>query len=221
MQMNGIRDSHSSEMHQVTKCMHDHTEKRQQGGGAKLSLGSSAVQTVQTEQEQQLSFFDWVRRLMQSGRRHLLGFWDGSGKAELESLKKDAEEKSVGERSPYAHNISDNSAINDGGILKGNPYFAAIEPEKPPARGIPILRKARLKVRAAAGRFAGYLPGHFFQSRKEGSFQAKKEGKQEDLRRRSKYREDRLEIDCVLTDDSYLLDSYDRKGGYSQLTTTK
>ena len=41
------------------------------------------------------------------------------------------------------------------------------------------------------------------------------------MRRRSKYRQDELEIDCVLTDESYLLDSYDRKGEYSQLTTSK
>ncbi len=52
-------------------------------------------------------------------------------------------------------------------------------------------------------------------------FQAKHGRPKEDLRKRSHYRGDDLDIDCVLTDDSYLLDSYDRKGSYSQLSTRK
>ncbi|MCM1100988.1 MAG: hypothetical protein NC398_06345 [Acetatifactor muris] len=41
----------------------------------------------------------------------------------------------------------------------------------------------------------------------------------EDLRKRSRYKGVDSEIDCILTDDSYLLDSYDRNGEYTQLTT--
>lgn len=71
---------------------------------------------------------------------------------------------------------------------------------------------------------ADHLPGRFlarFGFQKKGSFQSGKESAKENLRRKSRYREDTLEIECVLTDESYLLDSYDRNGEYTQLTTRK
>ena len=39
------------------------------------------------------------------------------------------------------------------------------------------------------------------------------------LRKRSQYKQDDQEIECILTDESYLTDSYNRKGEDSHLTT--
>ena len=79
----------------------------------------------------------------------------------------------------------------------------------------------RVKFKELTGHLAGHLPGNFSGTQTKGSFQAKQEHSKEDLRKHSKYRKDELEIDCILMDDSYLLDSYDRKGEYSKLSTKK
>jgi hypothetical protein len=71
-----------------------------------------------------------------------------------------------------------------------------------------------------ASQLADHLPGRFFGFQTRSSFQSGSRPKG-DLRRKSRYRKDEVEIDCILTDDSYLMDSYDRKGEYSKLTTKK
>ena len=174
---------------------------------------------LRVHQEQtQLSFMEWVQQLLQNGKQRLLGFWRGDGA----SIQSESGEKTIsGQVMSQVPDGSDTSVKKQQDTLHSNPYFAAIEPEKASNAGIPIFQKVKLKVREATGQLAKHLPNKFFSFQKQGSFHAKKEGRREDLRKRSKYREDQLEIDCVLTDESYLLDSYDRKGEYSQLTTRK
>lgn len=112
------------------------------------------------------------------------------------------------------------TAVTQGQNIQDNPYFAAAE--EIGGRQDTLWRKAKVRFKDVAGRLAGHLPGRFsgfFQTRN--SFQAKQEKPKQDLRKHSKYRKDEVEIDCVLTDDSYLLDSYDRKGEYSKLSTKK
>ena len=65
---------------------------------------------------------------------------------------------------------------------------------------------------------AGQLLGRFSN---RNSLQSKQEKPKEDRRKHSTYRQDDVEIDCILTDDSYLMDSYDRKGEYSKLSVKK
>ncbi|MCM1043954.1 MAG: hypothetical protein NC417_00445 [Candidatus Gastranaerophilales bacterium] len=99
-------------------------------------------------------------------------------------------------------------------VAAENPYFqpvADVESKRP---------SLVQKVRERAQKAAEFLAKRFSSSR-ENSFQTKRERPKEDLRKRSHYRGDKLEIDCVLTDDSYLLDSYDRNGQYSQLSAKK
>ena len=219
MQLGGIGNSHSASMHQVTQCMHDHESERQQGATKLVSPSEAPKQELRVHQEQtQLSFMDWVQQLLQNGKQWLLGFWRGNGV----SLQSGSGEKTMsGQVMSQVPAESDTSVKKQQDALHSNPYFAAIEPEKNTNAGIPIFQKVKLKVREATGQLAKHLPNKFFNFQKQSSFHAKKEGRREDLRKRSKYREDQLEIDCVLTDESYLLDSYDRKGAYSQLTTRK
>lgn len=104
--------------------------------------------------------------------------------------------------------------------IESNPYFT-------PAEDIgggqsAIWQKIKVKFKDLAGQLAGHLPGKFSGSlQAKNSFHARQEPPKQNLRKQSKFRRDNVEIDCFLTDDSYLLDSYDRKGEYSKLSTKK
>lgn len=114
------------------------------------------------------------------------------------------------------------SAVVQPHSLQSNPYFSAVQDVG--RQQETLWAKVRVRLKSATGRLAEHLPGKFFgkfSAQTKGSFQARQEKPKEDLRKKSKYRKDELEIDCVLTDESYLLDSYDRKGEYSKLTTEK
>lgn len=224
MQLNGIGMEHSSDMHSVTKCLHDHSDAERNGGAKMLSApGSTAQFSMRTSQEQQkeFSFAELAQRLLASGRERLLGFWRGN---DIPSVGETGEKTGTAQVMAQMEKENDTSVANaarHNAMINNNPYFAAVTPERPQSTGIPVLQKVKLKTKAVTGQLAKHLPGKFFNFQKQGSFHAKKEGSRENIRRRSKYRQDELEIDCVLTDESFLLDSYDRKGEYSQLTTRK
>lgn len=219
MQLGGIGDNHSADMHQVTACLHDHGKQMEGKLGMQNELRSAYRQTIQ-ENQAQLSLADILQKLLQSGRQRLIGFWNGR-EADVAGDKVGKSDKSQVMAPISDMNVTkETDAASREAVLHSNPYFAAVaEPPKP--IGVPLFQKLKLKCKNIAGELAQHLPGRFFHFQKKGSFQAKKEGSREDLRKRSKYRQDKVEIDCVLTDESYLLDSYDRKGEYSQLTTKK
>lgn len=222
MQLGGIGDNHSADMHQVTACLHDHG--KQMEGSLKMPANPDAAarQTLQANQEQQaqLSLADILQKLLQSGKQRLIGFWNGSDGAGVgdKSAKSDRSQVLAQAYDTNVTKGTDTAARET--LLQSNPYFATVE-EPPKPTAVPLFQKVKLKCKNVAGQLAQHLPGRFFNFQKKGSFQAKKEGSRENLRKRSKYRQDKVEIDCVLTDESYLLDSYDRKGEYSQLTTKK
>ena len=78
--------------------------------------------------------------------------------------------------------------------------------------------RERIRIRFASIRnsLAKYLKQEQKLQTKTGG--NKEPGKEkQDRSRHSIYRQEDLELECVITDDSYLLDSYDRKGDYSRL----
>lgn len=108
------------------------------------------------------------------------------------------------------------AAVPQPRTIQNNPYFSTIEDTNTQQQA--VWQKIRVRFQS----ITGFLTKKFTFSGRN-SFQAGQEQGQhkEDLRKHSRYHEDNLEIDCILTDDSYLLDSYDRKGEYSQLSTKK
>ena len=222
MQLGGIGDNHSADMHQVTSCLHDHGKQMEGKLGIQNELRSAYRQTIQENQEQQaqLSLTDILQKLLRSGRQRLLGFWNGTGSAVAGDNVGKSDKSQVMAPINDMHVTKQADTTAREAVLQSNPYFAAVA-ESPKPTGVTLFQKVKLKCKNVAGELAQHLPGRFFNFQKKGSFQAKKEGSREDLRKRSKYRQDKVEIDCVLTDESYLLDSYDRKGEYSQLTTKK
>ena len=105
--------------------------------------------------------------------------------------------------------------VEESHAVQRNPYFTTVSDDGGAHKN--LWQKMKVKMKDVAGRLSGRLPGRFAGFWAKGAFQTKQEQPREDLRKKSKYRQDKLEIDCVLTDDSYLQDSYNKKGEYSKL----
>lgn len=229
MQLGGIGDNHGVGMHHVTSCLHDHEHSLEGNLKMPTNPSSASQQAMQANQDQnaQLSLSDWIQKLFRSTGNRFLGFWRGN---DTPSTGQTGEKTGASQTMAQINNTSDTSVTNNANqtkqaqLLQQNPYFAAVDAEAPRPVQPSLGQRIKMKCKEVASQLADHLPGRFvgnFSFGKNGSFHARKEGTKENLSRRSKYREDTLEIDCVLTDESYLLDSYDRKGEYTQLTTKK
>ena len=242
MQFNGVGKGHDSQMHMhhVTDCVFDHAHyrKKEESAASGSGMESQALDMTQKEQEGELSLSAWLDRMFGKGKGFLRGFWNGSGSAVRGVTE--GREDIAGTGSLTGRQASDSQDISAPGAAEGlhsaqvsaasasvppprmienNPYFSAIEDTGRKQEN--LWQKVRVKVRDVSGRLAGHLPGNFFQTGNQDSFQSNRQKPKTDLRKHSRYHEDKLEIDCVLTDDSYLLDSYDRKGEYSRLSAKK
>lgn len=247
MQFNGIGSGHDSEMHHITKCMHDHDHYKKQVGAASAGAAGMEAQAMEMMQEQEgeLSLSAWLDKMLGNGKRFLHGIWNGggegtpgsdSGKADAAQVMAQVGDVSTTARSgvssagqdnqqPDMHSAAHVSQIAAASAtvplpktIQDNPYFSAIESAGGQET---LLQKMRVKFKDITGQLSGHLPGKFFSAQNRNSFQAKQERPKEDLRKHSRFHGDELEIDCILTDDSYLLDSYDRKGEYSKLSAKK
>lgn len=252
MRMSGIGSGHTSDVHQVTECMHDHAHVKKEGSMSAGASQGGEMQPRQTEgfQEGYLSLSAWMEKMVGNGRRLLRSIWGSSETAQpgeagertgtpqvLADIRDESMAEGIG-----ANVAGDGSRRQDEAMAAGQPRTgqiaaaatAVVQPETiqenpyfSPAENIggrrdTVWQKMRVRFRDMAGQLAGHLPGKFsgfFQTKN--SFQAKQEAPKKDLRKHSRFRKDEVEIDCVLTDDSYLLDSYDRKGEYSRLSTKK
>lgn len=246
MQLNGIGSNHDSEMHHVTNCMHEHTHYRKQEGASGVgaaSMEAQAMEMMQKEQEGELSLAAWLDKMLGNGKRFLHGLWNGSGTApgeeggkadvaqvplqtgEENGARSDISAAGADSRQPDTAHMhatqvaAASSAVSLPQSLQDNPYFSAVR--NAGGQEESLLQKVKVRFKDIAGQLTGHLPGNFFSARNRNSFQAKQEKPKEDLRKHSRFHGDELEIDCILTDDSYLLDSYDRKGEYSKLSAKK
>ena len=100
--------------------------------------------------------------------------------------------------------------------MPDNLYFTADSVRKQAAP-----QRIQTRIKAFSGRFMkrfGRWTGGFS---KNGALHDSRQNARDDLRKKSRYRGEEVEFECILTDDSYLLDSYDRNGVYSRLTTER
>lgn len=250
MQVNGIRNDHSSQ-HHVTNCIHSHGGDKKTGdaGMASAAQGnqSSSVNSEITR-EGHFSLSAWMKNTLNGGKKLLQNIWGSSAEETSSTLVNDKEIQALNQmtiqaaeestqalnRSPAQNMGQQTSESGTPGntvklhgpqiaaaasgvqtpqnILQQNPYFSAVEDTGRQQENL----WQKMKVRFQA--ITGYLTKQFSG---RNSFQAKQEQPKEDLRRHSRYRQDNLEVECVLMDDSYLLDSYDKKGEYSKLSAKK
>lgn len=248
MQFNGIEQEHNRGMHHVTNCMHDHSHYKLESelhSAAASAAKQQTVQSMEQKQEGELSLSAWLEKNLNRGKRILQGIWgssevpgageagDKTGEAQVLALYGEDDvpdrgntpgagtDSSVQGAAPALHTPQIAAAVTSASLqeMQNNPYFATLQEDGGQSKT--MLQKIRVKFKDITGQLAGHLPGKFFGTGKKGSFQAGKEKPKEDLRKHSRYHGDELEIDCILTDDSYLLDSYDRKGEYSRLSAKK
>lgn len=238
MQLNGIGNGHGTDAHRVTNCMHNHSHIDKVGSmqAAASDSGVSSMMAAESQSDAQFSLAAWLDRTLNGGRRLWGSIWgNGEGMGTAGPAER-ADNGSGAERVSAALPFAEDSREARQGLhtpqiaaaatgvlqpqdLHNNPYFSAVDRSED--RQGSLLRRVRVKLKNMTGQFAGQLPGRFLSAQTGDSFQARRDRPKEDLRKHSKFRRDELEIDCVLTDDSYLLDSYDRKGGYSRLSAKK
>jgi hypothetical protein len=223
MQVGNLGSEHDTHMHNVSNCVHESPVITEKTGGMQMLKTHNETDTVElsaaTEDIQDyMSGQSWLSRL--SGNiKKIWGFiWGESSAAEKmsEASEKDSADKSV--NAVYSVNTQNDASTaaqtekqHQAAAAAGNPYFQPIDNTVKPAG---ISQIIKLKIHEVSG----YLAKHFSFSGKN-DFDTGQNQQKDDLRKRSRYRDDNIEIDCTLTDDSYLLDSYDRKGSYSKLST--
>lgn len=246
MQFHGIGgEEHSSHTHQVTTCMHDHSHSKT-GGGAKAASAARAQsqQAAQVQGEGHLSLSAWLDRYLSGGKKLLRNIW---GSSEVSPAGETGTQS--GQEQVLAQ-IGDSRGTEGGGTaateqesrqadsaqaLHGAGIERAASAVEPPriqevygagsareedGQEENFWRKIRVRFKDIAGHLTGHLKGNAFQAGTKSSLPEKKVPVRE-VRKPTKTRKDAVEIDSYRVEESYLLDSYDRKGGYSKLSTKK
>lgn len=234
MQINGVGSGgvHNHNMHQVTDCRKEHNvSKKGSVGGAAASSQNLMQKNVNqyTQQSDGFSLSSWWKKLLAAGQKLYIGIWGEAPAAKsVDDTKQDGLQDA--EQVMAALGDEENGQTDVGAPLNtvgaemvagaamtkpdlhNNPYFSAIEDTGKQKQT--AWEKVRVRFYSLTGQLSGRFSGR-------NSFEARQQKPKEDLRKHSRYRQDDLEIDCILTDDSYLLDSYDRKGEYSKLSPKK
>lgn len=234
MQIGGLGSSHSASDHHVTNCIHDHREPQKDAGAMAMKTAASmeaANAKAELQQEGQFSLAAWLKNTLGNGRGVLLNFW-GDGQAASDGAEGSRTAVSGAEGSQAAVSQTMAQAGDTGAaaamsaqlavqqqVTQGNPYFSGTEGAERHKQ--PLWKKLRERFHNMSGQLNGRRLQKFFGFQTKNSFQTKREQSREDLRKNNRYRRDTVEINCVRTDDNYLMDSYDRKGEYTRLTTKK
>lgn len=229
MQIGGLGSSHNSSDHHVTNCIHDHHEVREKTGMTAMKTSAAmeaSAAKAELQQESLLSLSTWLRNMLGSGKGFLLNFWDGGqGSADSAAGEQTAVSSAEGSRAAASQ-----AAVQTGDpdtaaaavtvqqpALHNSSHLSAAEGTEPPRRT--FLQKISERLPHVSGRLNGRRSRKDFGFQTKNSFQARQERSREDLRKHSRYRKDTVEINCARTEESYLMDSYDRRGEYSRLTT--
>lgn len=226
MQIGGVGSGHDTYSHQVTECLHEHAGQTDTGSMANKMTDSHTAQTA-TEILQDTSnenMMSWVQKIGNSGKQLLQKIWGDSKEAgdtvisqnqgsgnQITGQETTVTGTSVGVKTTMNRAAMENAATHT--------YFRPVEAKD--AMPANPFQKVRYQVQKVARKLMDRLPGKFLGSHTGDFLQTKQQQTKEDLRKRSQYKQDDQEIECILTDESYLTDSYNRKGEYSHLTTDK
>ena len=239
MQFNGIGNEHVREMHHVTNCIHDHAHMRKEVGETGMAPGPVREAPAQASgQEGQFSLGEWMEKVWGNGKRLFRGIWgtqgtvpgeagDGTGAAQPPVCAGETGNGSAGTGEPRTDSVGLHpsqialaaTAVQYPDPSRNSPYYAAIQDTG--RQQETLWQKVRVKFKNIAGQLAGHLPGKFFRFQGKNSFQPRQGTPREEPRRAVRPRRDQVELGSFDMEESYLLDSYDRKGEYSRLSTKK
>lgn len=236
MQINSVGGAQDHASRQVAQRSHGTMPVHKEGmvSPAAADLSETAQKTVQESVKNTgFSLSALIKKALSGSRQLLANIWGESAesredagvlqsqdKTQTKTLISDSQvsdrqdgqnESAPGPECPISPNVQ---AAAASAVIQQKvdtaPYFAAVEDTG--AKERTMWEKVKVKFQSVAGQLTRQFSG-------ENTFQAKQEEHKEDLRRHSRYQGEDVQMECVLTDDSYLLDSYDKKGGYSRLTT--
>ena len=222
MQVGGVGSGHDTYSHQVTGCIHEHGENKDVGGaGTKLGSVQTAEEVLQ--ENSSVNFMSWVQNISSKGKQLLQKIWGESKEANdaITSQNGNGNHIAGQETLVTGNSVGVKTTMNRAAVETAatHTYFRPVEAKDTmPANPF---QKVRYQVQKVARKLMDRLPGRFLGSHTGDFLQTKQQQTKEDLRKRSQYKQDDQEIECILTDESYLTDSYNRKGEYSHLTTDK
>ena len=222
MQIGGVGSGHDTYSHQVTGCIHEHGENKDVGNaGAKLGSVQTAEEVLQ--ENSSVNFMSWVQNISSKGKQLLQKIWGESKEANDAITSQNGSGNHIAgqETLVTGNSVGVKTTMNRAAVETAatHTYFRPVEAKDTmPANPF---QKVRYQVQKVARKLMDRLPGRFMGSHTGDFLQTKQEQTKEDLRKRSQYKQDDQEIECILTDESYLTDSYNRKGEYSHLTTDK
>jgi len=211
---NQVMDSH---VHHVTDCIHEDRadHKKEVAAGLRDSVTLTNEQPAQTQESQQ-NMFQWMSRMLGQGISGIKNFFstgDG-GVVDTASQNADPQDMRIAQDSVMVQLMPDEKAIADSTAK----YFVPTKEEIPPNNWFANLKsRARIKFGEIRNSLAKYLKQDQSLHMGAGRNSTSQNKQKEDKSRLSVYKKDELEIDCIITDDSYLLDSYNKKGDYSKL----
>lgn len=242
---------HSAQAHHITKCMHDHSHYKMEADVSKAAASAAKAQNQQVAEQQgegQLSLSAWLDNQLGKGRGMLRRFWSGSetgaageagGRTGQEQVL--AQISDSKEASDTASQSVD-TAVTDGRQMEASQAVhvsraaqaaaPAAQPRTQEAADVAAAQeddgqkgnlwsRMRVRFKDITGQLAGHLRGNASKYEARRPFQAKQKNVREEPRREVKSRRDAVQISTYHVEESYLLDSYDRKGGYSKISTKK
>ena len=236
MQISGLGNSHGTSDHHVTNCIHDHRDVQKDPGAMAMKASAATEASAaksELQQEGQFSLSAWLKSALGNSKGFLLNFWEGgqavTGTPEGRSTAISGAEGSQTGSQTAVH--TENSGTVSAAAAEvqsvmqqntiNNVSYTSAEITKNQKRT--LWQRARDHFRNMSGRSDGKRSQSFsgIQTKKS-FFQAKREQPgEEELRRHNRYRRDTVEINVAQIEEDYLMDSYDRKGEYSRLTTKK
>ena len=217
------------DLHQITECMHGHEHmkiKADMNGAAGAAAQSAAQSVSNTETISMSNINTWLTNLLNKSRNMFGRIWGDSGISSDNAAGTIAAERNASAaqqgasdsaRSTYAAqsavSVHQNIDMTAAGKA-GTPWFIPVEHQGTVRTAHPggIRERVKMRFSSVSGFVAKHLPTG------SGTFSGmKKHKKEENLTRKSHYKDEKSEIECILTDDSYLLDSYDKNGEYKQI----
>lgn len=221
MQIN-TTNLHHSDMHQVTNCMHDHGHSLE-GKMSAASSGAAATSQSTAPKTEQLqptfSLSAWLQNTLSGAQAVLFKFFGTTGDGTPGDTNQNGAEVMApiapsDMSSPHITQVEAVSTLAQPPTIDNNPHFVPIQENVTPWQRI------KVRFQNVAGSLTGFMAKHFSFSNNS-SFHTRQEKPKEDLSRHNRFRKDEVEINCIITDDSFLMDSYNNKGEYSTLSSKK